>query len=80
MRAVFNAEVETKLVRLAVETKLVRLAVETKLVRLAVETKLVRLAVETRPAKLAVLITEPHTILEIYPNVPSPIIVLVTSA
>ena len=53
--------------------------VDTRPAKLAVETTLVRLAVETRPAKLPVLTTEPHTIVEMYPKVPRPVIVDVTS-
>jgi hypothetical protein len=72
--------VETKLARFAVETKLARFAVETKLARFAVETKLARFAVETKLARFAVLTTESHTIVEMYPAVPRPIIVLVRFA
>ena len=56
------------------------MAVETRFTKLAVETRLTRFAVETKLARLAVLINEPNTIVEIYPNVPRPVIVLVTSA
>ena len=48
--------------------------------RLAVETIPTRLAVETRFTRFAVETTDLHTIVERYPNVPRPVIVLVTSA
>ena len=38
------------------------------------------MAVETKFARLAVLTTDLHTIVEIYPKVPRPVIVLVISA
>ena len=46
---------------------------------MAVETKFTKLAVETILTKLAVLTTDPQTIVEIYPKVPRPVMVLVTS-
>ena len=55
------------------------MAVDTRPVRFAVDTKPIKLAVDTRPAKFAVLTTDPQTIDEIYPNVPSPLIVDATS-
>ena len=54
-----------------------KLAVDTWFVRLAVETKFARLAVLTKFTRLAVLTSDLKTIVEMYPNVPSPVIVLV---
>ena len=70
----------TKFARFAVEIWFAKFAVDTKLARFAVDTKLTRLAVLTKFAKLAVLINEPKLTVEIYPNVPRPIIVLVRFA